>query len=158
MGLIVFPALMRRRATGGVLYDGGTEYVDWVKGYESRDCTLTKGASYMTLTTPAESSSEIAVVTDSKVDLTNWNSVEFHAYWTSTSNWAARHFIVSSAKNNSRDTYDVRVAYLGTGTESGNIYPSLDVSALSGEYYIRAHQTGSKYSSFNMRIYKVWLE
>ena len=154
MGILVFPALMRRRS--GYLYNYGSEGVTWVKGYDSDDGnTFNKAASKIELVAASVNGAEIAVVTDSAIDLTGIDTVKFYVNrGYSTNDYMHRYFIASTSKTGGYDTYNVRDYVQG-----GMFYytATLDVSGLSGSYYLRAHaRTTILFTTCVMDVLQVW--
>lgn len=161
MGILVFPALMRRRSSDdGMLYDYGTEHVSWVQGYstENTDGQYYEASSYIELWAEdgENNEAELATVTDSKVDLTGVSTVRFYVdRRNSTNNNRHRYFIVSSSKTGNYSVYNAR-EYVQGGI--GYTTVDLDVSGLSGEYYVRVHsRTTSKLNECITRVYQVSL-
>lgn len=98
-------------------------------------------------------------VTNAAIDLTPyskvgivWEGIEYAREGGPSSG----SLVVSTVKSASRETYDARVIRLYSFY--GNV-DLLDVSALSGNYYIRVHAFNYGYdSTMSIRAFTIWLE
>ncbi len=142
-------------------YTAGTENVDWIKG--SSVGTVTFGASYMSVST---SSTQTAVdsyaVTNVLVNLTNINTLKID--WAGSIYQqiiAGMYLCISTTKLGTYGTYNARLSG-GSGLDSfARRTDSLDVSGLTGNYYLRIHAQKSSSSvvgSASLTIYNVWGE
>lgn len=103
-----------------------------------------------------------AYVTDELVDLTNidklyvsWEFVVIHAP-TDAHNKA--YLVVSSQKDGALSVYDARVER-GYAPDAGVLQDELDVSGLTGEYYVRIHSLATTQSRGSaIKTYRVWGE
>jgi hypothetical protein len=149
------------------LYTEGTENVSWVKGIDSvtgsgtvGGGTLTEGGSYATLVIDNQPTgfmtTNIAYVTDSTVDVTNYTTAYVDWEVISEGTFA---LIVSTEKNDNINEFDAKVSY-GAGT--GRKTSSVSISGLSGSHYVRVNArllTFAPNVEFNeIRIHRVWLE
>ena len=97
---------------------------------------------------------ENAVVTDSPVDLTNVSKIRADLVCSLGSNPSAseHYMIVSTSKTGRYTTYNARVS-VSTDTRQ---WFELDVSSLSGSYYLRFHVYKNSYGSFpSLRVYEI---
>ena len=118
----------------GELYYNGNQYVDitggWIK-YENT-ITITFGASSITATGGVSGSlNTSAIYTSKKVDLSAYNALRVTA--TNDSTYIAYAQLRVTNSNSQPDVDAVSYSNLEKGT---NIETTLDVSSLSGEYYI----------------------
>jgi hypothetical protein len=149
------------------LYTEGTENVSWVKGIDSvtgagtvGGGTLTEGGSYATLVIDNQPTgfmtTNIAYVTDSTVDVTNYTTAYVDWEVISAGTFA---LIVSTEKNDDIDEFDAKVSY-GAGT--GRKTSSVSISGLSGSHYVRVNAfestIGPNVELSEIRVHKVWLE
>ena len=125
------------------LYNEGVGENDWVVGIDeitgSGTTSATKETEYLRLEAVAGGSlgtSEVSFVTDDLIDLTPVNVVKINIDLSGSVDGYA-HFVVSDNKNSNRNTFDVSKILQADNT--GNHIITLDVSALTGEYYIRIH-------------------
>jgi hypothetical protein len=127
---------------------GYGDAVNWVKGYWGSSCggsvsvDLTNGV-FLKIYSP--DGTDRAAVIDQPVDLTYVSTVVFHI-GENDGNYTL-YMVVSTSKNGDYNTYNVRTSTTGTG-----VY-SLDVTSLTGLYYLRMHYgffsagTGSSYTA-----------
>lgn len=131
------------------LYNEGVENVAWVEGYGyGYDWTHTKESDHLLIDIDE---AEAAWVTDAVVDLSAYSTLKVD--WESAGDSAWVHLIVSSVKNGDGETYNARYTDYGSFARKTD---SVDVSALSGSYYVRVHLYGSGVSQ--LKTHKVWLE
>lgn len=165
-------SLFSAYGTSGVtklpLYTSGTENVSWVKGIEvigfaPADATLTEdvdnAALYVYNEQGTGEDTEIAYVTDSTLDLTNYKRVMLNVNVTIRDTNTSGYLIVSTTKNGSYTDFTSRVAFT---TEANNQIITLPISALTTGYYVRVHavsvETAATENEFSLEILKVWLE
>lgn len=102
--------------------------------------------------------SDLAWVTDVTVDLTNYSSVEITWRQAGTANNStSSRLCVSSNKTADSNTFDARLSKANTFSK---VTESLDVSGLSGNYYIRVHaRDNSTFASVTSTVivYKIEL-
>jgi hypothetical protein len=149
------------------LYTEGTENVSWVKGIDSvtgagtvGGGTLTEGGSYATLVIDNQPTgfmtTNIAYVTDSTVDVTNYTTA--YVDWEVISE-GSFYLIVDDDKDGDYNNFDARVTY-GSGT--GRKTSSISISGLSGSHYVRVNAynatVGPNVELSEIRVHKVWLE
>lgn len=145
-------------STDYVLYDSGTEYVSFSQGLNSGGGqytnVLTEGASDVRVySSAAAGGGEVSWVSDSTIDLTDYSTLEYTTDSTVTS---PAEFVVAvgTSRTAGRGTYDARNLY--TSNTSGTF--TLDVSGLSGSYYIRFHAYCAPYSGSDNYISYVALK
>lgn len=101
--------------------------------------------------------SEIGWVTDVTVDLTGYSSLEvtWRQAGTANNNNSSR-LVVSTNKTADSNTFDARATAINTFSLTTT---SLDVSGLSGSYYIRVHaRDNSSFSSITSTLYVYKIE
>jgi hypothetical protein len=137
----------------GYIYNEGEHEEMWEVGLHQSGATPTKRPTTLRIT--AEDDAEASFVTTQRIDLTPYSSLKINMYF--VTDVGEGHIIVSSNQTGSLEDYTANVTLWGSpGTNT------LNVSNLSGEYYIRIHVRnydpyGWGMSSF-LDVYKVWLE
>jgi len=134
----------------GYIYNEG-EFEDyWVEGHSNGDGEQSKESTYLYLYASDAVNGVRTWVTDEEVDLTDVDSIKV-----TISNWSGLvstgALIASSIKTGGTGDYDARETFTADGTVT------LDVSALSGDYYVRVHVTVTM-TTGSFRITKVWVE
>lgn len=139
-------------------YTEGTENVDWINGSP----VVNFNASYMGVTTLTSTAIVDAyAVTNSTVNLTNINTIYIDlssSRSASVPKLTGVTICISSTKLGAHTTYN---AYTTASKALSRQILSVDVSGLSGSYYIRihAHKGGSTSSSYYaVNVYNVWGE
>ena len=139
----------------GTLYNAGEQYTDRTGGWIVR----LKGASGGTLTPFLGGYAEktVTVTTLGKVDLTSFSKLNFTGYgWEDTSAGRDKvHCLIDSSQiNPSNQSFPSGVARLDfSGNETSGTY-SLDISKLSGSYYVGFYAVRNENK---IHIDKVWL-
>lgn len=143
---------------------GSTENTSFVTGFNTGGSNavtenLLDGFTYSTrLNVPGISGvSEIGWVTDVTVDLTGYSSLEvtWRQGGTGNNNNSSR-LVVSTNKTADSNTFDARVTAANTFSTTTT---SLDVSGLSGSYYIRVHaRDNSSFASVTSTLYVYKIE
>lgn len=104
---------------------------------------------------------EGAWVTTDPVDLTGYNTL--YIAWNNKSGSGADSLValvVSTTKSATLNTYDARIYHAGA-TPDDNVVESLDISGLSGSYYIRMHGKDDDPTNVDDAVpcmYALWLE
>jgi hypothetical protein len=139
------------------LYESGVEYVPFVNGLMSAGySTSSKQTTYLNLEVWRESGSwkQATFVTDNMIDISSLNTIymEFTKDSTLTSEVA---LVASTDKLGGHSTYNAQA--LSKSREAKTILP-LDVSQLTGMYYIRFHvHTGSGTGGW-VQAFRIWGE
>lgn len=144
------------------IYILGTEKVSMVLGINSKgpDNKLTKNVDHISLSAYRTSgtASDISVVTDKPINLTNYNKLYVDWYLPGQTSGSERGLVVSTNKNGDYTIFDAKLSG-GTFT-STRVVRELDISSLSGDFYIRVHArlgtTGTGTVATN--LYRLWLE
>jgi len=137
------------------LYIAGVEYVSWVTGYSYGSPTLSKESDHLRIRT--DSTNEQGTwVTNYPVDLTNISYIAVQSFETLTV-WGNASIVVSTEKNGDIHNFTKKT---DASTSSTIIDHSsmrvLNVSDLSGPYYIRIHrQQGNSDQLTDFRIYRI---
>lgn len=140
-------------------YTEGTQNVDWIKGRTAGDVTF--NPSYMEVTTLQNTVTvDASAVTDSTVDLTNINTiyVDLSTISGNSPKSPAVYICISTIKGGTYSQRDARTT--ASGVLSRQIL-SVDVSGLSGSYYIRIHvyKANATYNAYHaVNVYNVWGE
>lgn len=149
-----------------LLYDEGNECNiitgSWVSGYSKSTGGSAKNETNLYLYAVGnyndQSEAEWTFVTDKSINLSRIRTLYFDCEKTGSSDdGASFRFVVSTEKMGSSKQYDARVSSNAVVRK----ILSLDVSSLTGEYYIRLHSwTGSPHDTKYMKgyVYKVWAE
>jgi hypothetical protein len=151
-----------RAEDGLVYYDEGEEFVSvtggWVAGASQSTGSQAKNADNLYLT--AGNASAIAYrtyVTDNEIDLTNINSLKIEWANTGASSTANQsRFYVHTNKNDIEHT--VRLQKTNT---FGRITDTIDVSSLSGNYYVKVSAIDAPTNALatsTISVYKIWGE
>jgi hypothetical protein len=148
-------------STDSLLYDGGTNEENWVVGYSEGDGSQSKEADHLyLLAAQSNGTAERTYVLDYKVDVTDYTvlKIDWEDTVTGTSTNKQHAVCLSDVKTGSMATYDYRL-YREQSFE--RTIDSLDISLVSGEYYIRVHGRDNYASgtrSGEVKAYKIWLE
>jgi hypothetical protein len=142
------------------LYNEGAGEDDWVAGYSTGSGSQSKESDHFYLDLDSSSHAERAWVTDELVDLSSYNTVkiEWESYdWNYESGmgnvWV--YFVTSTDKATPAGDY---ITVIAKSEEFTSRIDEMDISGLSGSYYIRVHLTGNYVNDAKLKIYKVWLE
>ncbi len=123
---------------------------NWTQGYGQTGGTQSKQSDHLQITTPPDP--ELTWVSTGTVDLTNVSAIQID-WANAASGTADAALVVSSSRTADANVYDGRLLKSGS---FGRTTDYLDVSGLSGPYYIRIHQmvTGS---AATLKVYRVSL-
>jgi hypothetical protein len=136
----------------GYIYNEGQHEDYWVEGMKWGRGTYSysKESDHLYVSVAGEEGyiSETSWVTDSKVDLTAYNKVKVDFSGTGTTR-----LVVSDIQMGISFQY---VALLNLFSPPRQVY-ELDISGLSGEYYIRVH-AWTEGDNVKVYCYKIWLE
>lgn len=146
------------------LYREGDECDDvaggWVKsGYSRGSATLTKNADNMTLSCTASGNQTATVLTANKIDVTDYSNVCIEFEYTNSTSYGMYIFGVTSSTANTALNASTTVAlYAKDNIYSDSGIAKIDVSDVSGEYYIGA--SNDRWTSGNAKLIvkNVWLE
>ena len=115
-------------------YNEGVLEDDWTIGYVSGAGSQSKMADHLYLVTGVVNGDERTYVTDAVVNLTDVNTL--YIDWESLT-MGRNYLVVSTNKMADYNTFNYRLSH--TDAIFGRTVESLDVSAASGNYYIRVH-------------------
>lgn len=137
------------------LYNNGDEFLNITGGWERVNGTLTKNADNLTLTNVGASSSTYAVAyTANMIDLTNVKEIRVIASGTVTSDGLKSCCMaVTKTKTTTRTAAVAEVGFLATLQEH-----VLDVSSLTGSFYIGIMAAGSSSRQTTAITKKMWME
>jgi hypothetical protein len=140
-----------------IYYDSGIENVAWISGYTSGTGDLNKNSDHLYLYA-ANTNSNRTYVTEVAVNLTNIKTL--YIDWENTGSTDGSNisrFNVSTSRDSGTATYNTRLS--PAGGQFGRNVSSLDVSSLTGEYYIRVHATTLMEMSISeIKVYRIWGE
>jgi hypothetical protein len=94
---------------------------------------------------------ELSLATDIPVDLTNYNKLVARWYASGINNYGM--FLIAGTSR--VDTYATYTARKRASYLSG--CDVLDISALTGSYYLRIHLLGDNYATYNVQLYDLYL-
>lgn len=151
----------------GYLYKEGDEYVDitggWVPGYSYYEGSQSKQPTHLLLIAHGGSAGTLyytgqrTYVINNTIDITEYSSLKVD--WESTGYIGTQnrtHLVVSDNKTDSCDVYTARLYFEANFSRRIN---TLDISGLSGSYYIRAHKSMYLQDYYpQLKVYNVWLE
>ena len=141
------------------LYNEGTHEDDWVEGFSINSGSQSKQSNHLYLhAEDASGSAERVYVTDATVNLTNYGSLKIE--WENTGDSKDENvsaLCVSTGKTNWYNTYNARIL---EKQDFGKKTSTLDISGMSGDYYIRVHtrDLAGTATKAELKVYKVWLE
>lgn len=124
----------------GYIYDEGTHEDEWVAGYSNDGGSQSKESDHLLMEVDRNNSNPVRTwVTDSPIDLTNVDDVIFEWQGLSSSGGAtAVHRVAAStSKGGQLAVFDAE--FTRNATSFSRTTDTLDVSGLSGSYYIRFH-------------------
>jgi hypothetical protein len=149
--------LVRRGGTkSGIiwLYRLGEEYTDltggWVEGYVTGTRTLTKNADSLQIQAVSGVGN---FVTNNLIDLTNIRNLYISWEATQTGGQLVR-FSVSANKTADAETTPAAISITNINFSKVDV---LDVSGLSGSYYLKAREGNNAGTAF-LKVYCVWGE
>ena len=155
---------------GGLVYDDGKKFFykdgdecvaltgGWIVGYSGLDGSQLKGATYLSLTANATTSSTArrTYVTNNLIDLTNITTLYFEIEQTAAE---ANRYGVYSLKSDKTSSSNIAQVGVNSGTVNTKRVESLDVSALNGSYYIAVNVAAtSSVGAITAKVTKVWGE
>ncbi len=161
MNNLMLPVIMGTRRKKSIFYDQGKEYVPWVAGYSVGTGNQSKETDHLYLYAHNTSgTAERVYVTDCAIYLDQIAALKID--WANDGSddpYNGSYFIASTEKNGDYATHDAQLPKTYPFTRR---IESLDVSGLTGAYYIRAHARdhaviGTEYIS-SLHVYKVWGE
>lgn len=137
-------------------YNLGAEGVSWVAGNSVGTGTQTKYADHLNLyinSDAGDASEERTYVTDIAVNLTGISKLNVDWEQLASGGYLAA-FIVSTSKTGNTGVwnaiiYDYQIAF-------ARRVQQLDVSVLTGNYYIRVHAVGWQGIDSNVNVYRIW--
>lgn len=143
-------------------YTEGVEDVDWVVGYSIGNGAQSKEAGYLhlELSDNATGSGNRTYVTDTLIDLSLIKTLKFELEITDASDDFGARYGVSESKTSGNNSSYYVVYDTKSGDRARSIY-SLDVTAITGSYYIRIavmDTSTSEDRSGKVNVYKVWGE
>lgn len=159
--MLMMKAVMAAKRWIPLLYAEGTEYVEFVEGYSVGAGSQSKEAGYLYIN--AADTGTVAVrtyVTDIMVNLTGAKTLKID--WANTGSEYSGNdsfLVVSTNKTGGYGTYDLRIP--SPGASFARMTSTLDVSGISGKYYIRVHACDTNTSTerrCRLYVYNIWLE
>jgi hypothetical protein len=146
------------------LYNQGDECTaltgGWVGGYQAASLNITKGASTIAVTLPTTAPTgttyQAAIETSNYIDLNNYTTLNFNV--TSVTNVDGGRFVCLSTSSSKAST-----VYTGSAADFANFnttgVKTIDISALNGNYYIRAgiYRESTTNPLLSITFDKAWL-
>ena len=122
-------------------YDTGTENDDWEQGYLLGGGSVTFGGSYVTINASPTSgkppaTGEAAMTTADKIDLTDYATITVTYSYANTGSGTFAICLDDTNKAVTYTSYDYRATQTPL---TGGSTLQIDVSSVTGEYYIRVH-------------------
>lgn len=151
----------KQAPTNQQYYTNGVEDATWVEGYSfSASGSVSKNADHLYIKAGNESgTSARTYVTDLSVDLTNIKTL--YIEWENigiASNSNNSYLIASTDKIGTTATYNARFHKYNRFVKR---IDALDVSALTGNYFVRVHATDTNSTAdatSEIKVYRVWGE
>lgn len=139
------------------VYDYGVENIKIVEGYRNGNRgTITKNSDHIRLYVSNQSSQDdIGMETETMIDVTPYKSIKMIYDLSSTAGTGNLCFKIDTNKASSQNSYVARNLLNVVGS---NLETSIDVSEMSGEFYIQAIALASNYNFTEAKIYAIWLE
>lgn len=149
-----------------ILYDLGDECAaltgGWIVGYKSGAAITTKESDNLQITHTISQTSAASYVTNNLINITNMEKLYIHlkGYAIGTPSTCGFYFQLASTKNTHRETNVISNLEIGYANNANiDVIHSLDVNALTGEYYVRWFlDTFGTGRNANYKVYKVWGE
>lgn len=137
-------------------YTNGKENVPWVEGYSLSTGVVSKEADHLSLSTTrtgVESESWRAFVTDVPVDLTRIKTLEVSWESVGVDDGLGAYLIASTNKTGTVSAQNARLIVGGLFSVKTS---TLDVSALSGLYYLRIHASSNSLDALTLlNVYRL---
>ncbi len=144
----------------GYIYNEGIYEDKWVEGYSTGTGSQSKEEdSHLYLYAKRESAdAERTYVTDKRVDLTDWDDLKIE--WENTASESDANFSYLAVSTNKSGDSGIADERINTNSNFTKTTDTMNVSGLSGSYYIRVHATALTLSDIEseLKVYKVWLE
>ena len=141
-------------------FTNGTQNVPWTTGYSTGnagDAYIDSASMYLTAGYSGTQVNERSLRTTNTVSLTGVNTLYCEVAFNSTGNAQSFSFIASTSSTGTSSTFNARTQLTGGFGDTQII--SLDVSGLSGNYFIRVHSRDGSTASFNgndATVYRIW--
>jgi hypothetical protein len=162
-GTTVFTA-----AAGASYYTNGTQNVAWTTGFSSGSFGFVSfgGSSifvYAGSSSGESTTNERTARTTNTVDLTNISTlyIDWEGLTSAPATNQTANFIVSTSSTGSFSTFTARTQVIFSAFSGDRRTSSLDVSGLTGNYFIRVHSRdgSSTFGRWNeIIVYRVWGE
>jgi hypothetical protein len=127
-----------------ILYFKGSNANLWEQGINIGSASFSKQSDHMLLQLPG-GSSQISCVTSSMYDLTNFKGIA--VLWEQSDANASSYLIASTSKTGSAGTFNAQQTVAGVQYKG----VLLDVSSLSGNFYIRMHTSSTAAGTLKIR-------
>ena len=131
------PLLLYNYGNENIAITGGFEAKNSDSRYQTSGATVTKNKTDILLKNVSNAS--IAVTTKNKIDLTNYNTLEFVAYRASSAGDSAYYGLSSTGLPDASGAHSLagNLAAASWSTDSSNpTIRTLDISSFAGEYYV----------------------
>lgn len=143
------------------LYNQGDEHADitggWVIGHSNGVGSQSKQSNYLHLIGGSSGWGVRTYVTNSLIRLTDVNTI--YVEWEnggSNSTHTISGMVISTVKTGNIDTNN---AFVVVRSNFLPLISQLDVSAITGDYYIRVHgQSNTAGVLSSLRVYRIWIE
>jgi hypothetical protein len=153
---------------GGDYYTNGTQNVPWTTGFSTGSFGSVLFLSSFIYVAAGDSGGESTINertarTTNAVDLTNISTlyIDWEGLTSSPATSQTANFIVSTSSTASFTTFNARAQVIFSAFSGDRRITSLDVSGLTGTYFIRVHSRdgSSTFGRWNtINVYRVWGE
>ncbi|KIL79605.1 hypothetical protein [Bacillus badius] len=139
------------------IYEYGRENILLVEGYRSGSRgSIIKNSDHIRLFIKNDDQyDKIGITTDTLIDVTEFNSLKMIYDLSSTNDRGNLYFKIDKTKNSSEQQYVARNTLYDDGT---SLETTIDVSSLSGDFYVQVVSYVPNYNFLEAKIYAIWLE
>ncbi|QCX32444.1 hypothetical protein FDN13_01320 [Caloramator sp. E03] len=140
------------------LYNSGVEYVPFETGYTAGiGGTVTKNSDNINVYTPtADISATITAVTSQAINITGAKKIWID--WVNTGSGLSVNSSFGLITTKTTDCYTFGIAKINKSGAFTRVTESLDVSSLSGNYFVAVEARKGGTSNSNIKLYSIWLE
>lgn len=135
-------------------YDTGTENDDWEIGLQNSGSVSFQSNRIDLYVDRQFGTAEVSAVTADTIDMSDFSTITVN-FLNSDSN-AVLYLILGSSKTDTYTTYDYRQQQSSPSASPQDVV--LDVSGVSGSYYIRLHNVKTSKGSTTCNVYTVYIE
>lgn len=133
-----------------ILYNEGIGSENWVEGYKVKG-SAEKNEDHFYL--DGFDFAESSLVTNQMVDLTSFSTLSVD--WLLSGGMGSAYLVISPTKVANYNDFTTRIVHNGTSTRNTQ---AIDVTSLTGNFYIRVHGYGGYETSYKLSVYGVFIE